>query len=269
MTKLEVLQRLRQANGAYVSSAELCRELSLSRNSVWKAVNRLREEGYPITAVTNRGYRLEPEDGEPAPLEQHAIEKHLQTHVLGKKLLVLPTVSSTNAYARPLADDPQNEGLTILSELQTAGRGRNGRRFESAEGGLYFSVILQPKHSTLALPALRQAVVDAVMRGIRQETGVETTFLPPNELFVDGKKLCGILTEVRIESESERISSMIVGIGIYCNNRPFAAGDARTSLWQCCGQKVDRAALAAAILNGMEEQVLALKKGEGTVPRHG
>lgn len=257
MTKLEVLHRLRQAGGEYVSSAVLCEELHLSRNSVWKAVNRLREEGYPITAVTNRGYRLEL-DEVPDQLQKERILEKLTTRMLGRSLCILPTVTSTNAYARPYADDPNKEGMVVLAEWQSAGRGKNGRRFESAEGGLYFSAILNPNRLMPALPKLRESVAHAVQNAIEIETGCVPVFAPPNELLVDGKKLCGILSEVRIESESERITSMIVGIGIYCNNRSFPEADGRVSLREITGHPVDRNALAAQVLNQIEENILTI-----------
>lgn len=256
MTKLEVLARLRQANGAFVSGEQLCAELSLSRNSIWKAVNRLRKEGYPIEAVTHRGYRLATPCERPDFLDEAAIQEALTTRVLGRKLQLHLSVSSTNAVARTYADDPENEGLCILAELQTAGKGKNGRQFLSAEGGVYLSVILQPNRSSLSLPLMREAAMHAIVQAVQAVCQLAVEYVPINELFVGGKKLGGLLSEVRIESESDRISSMVLGIGIYCNNQPFADDDPRTCIMQCTGKQVDRNALVAAILNEMERALL-------------
>lgn len=255
MTKLKVLQVLRE-QAEFQSGEQLSKRLGVTRNSIWKAVCQLRKEGYAITAVTNRGYRLEQEQD---LLDQVCIQEKLHTDTVGKQLVFLPVISSTNTAARKAAAEEAETGTAFLTEQQTAGRSKRGGSFYSAERGLYCSVLLRPRLSLRKLPEFGAELLGAVAESIHTISGILPEIRKPNELYVNGKKLCGMLTEVHMEAESEELAYLIVGIGIYCNNAEFPDGVQATSLRQVCGREVNRNHLLAELLNRMD--VLAARFG--------
>lgn len=249
MTKLKVLQALHQSE-EFCSGEQLCKALGVSRNAIWKAVTQLRKEGYVIEAVTNRGYRLGKEQD---LMEEPAIRAALHTSIVGKRILFLPVTPSTNIEARKFAFDRAYGGAVFLTEQQTEGRSKRGGRFYSAERGLYLSLLLQPDCGPAGLPTFCAAMLRATADAVKAVTGVMPEVRFPNELFVNGKKLCGMLTEVHLEAESEALAYLIAGIGIYCNNQEFPAGIDAVSLRQLTGREIDRNQLAAELLNRLDE----------------
>ena len=247
--KAKILKFLRERDD-FVSGQELCRELSVSRTAVWKAVGQLREEGYRIQAAQNRGYRLLEA---PDVVTEAEIASRLRTRWAGRPVISLRETDSTNNEAKRRAEAGACHGTLITAERQSAGRGRRGRSWDSPGGsGIWMSLILKPSFSPARASMLTLAAALAVSEGIRRAAGLETGIKWPNDLVAGGRKLCGILTEM--SAEPDYINHVVVGIGINANIRSFPeelAGRA-TSLLLELGSPVERAAVIAGVLEAFE-----------------
>lgn len=209
-TKEKVLGVLLESGG-FVSGETLAERLGISRNSVWKAVTSLRSDGFEIEAVTNKGYIL---SSEGTALSEPVIRKYLPEND-SRSIYIFDTIDSTNNYAKKLASEGAGNGTLVTADMQTAGRGRLGRSFCSPAGGsIYMSVILRPKtdmqSSQLITSCIAAAAADAVDRVC--ETDVKIKWV--NDLYLNGKKICGILTEAAINFESGGLDYAVAGIGI-------------------------------------------------------
>lgn len=259
MTKQNVLSVLLRAQQS-VSGEQLCRELGISRAAVWKAIDQLRRDGYAIEAAPRRGYRL---TGRPDRLEREQIESALHGHPWQGRTAVFASVDSTNNVCKRLAAEGAPEGTAVLSVTQSAGRGRRGRTFISPEGGLYCSVLLRPKAQPESLLHLTAMTAVAAARAIEAVCGVYPGIKWTNDLVLNQKKLCGILTELSIEAETRLVDYVVVGIGINCAAAPLPApvAEMATSLAAETGRAVDRNALAAALIRALYEMQQALFSG--------
>jgi len=210
-TKTQLLGFFQDNRDRYISGAEIAGTLAISRNAVWKAVESLRLDGYGISAVTNRGYRLE---SCPDILTEAGIVSLLsKTGVF--QVDVRECVTSTNTALRELAAQGAPEGYILAAEEQTAGKGRFGRSFYSPAGhGVYFSLLLRPGPKTTGAALITSAAAVAAARAIEEVTGIHTGIKWVNDLFVGNKKVCGILTEASFDMESGFIESAVLGIGI-------------------------------------------------------
>lgn len=218
-TKERVLRALEAREGAHVSGAQLARELGVTRNSVWKAVNALRSEGYHIDAATNRGYALSREDD---LLSASGIRRFLPAGT-PLALTVRKRVDSTNAEALRRAVDGDAEGAVIVAEEQTAGRGRRGRAFFSPAGtGIYLSILLRPELPAERAHLLTCAAAVAVAEAIEACTGMDASIKWVNDVYCRGKKVAGILTEGSFDVEGGVLEHAVVGVGV--NVRPPHAG---------------------------------------------
>jgi len=209
--KSELLRLFEQNEEGLVSGSMVAKELGVSRNAVWKAIEALRADGYNITAATNKGYRLE-SSGD--ILTKAGILGYLKTSDIFE-VEVLKSVTSTNTLLREKATEGAPEGYLLAAEMQTAGKGRRGRNFHSPAGhGVYFSLLLKPGSKTNEAPLLTSAAAVAAAQAIEEVIGVSVGIKWVNDLFSDGKKVCGILTEAVFDMESGLIDSAVVGIGI-------------------------------------------------------
>lgn len=214
MTKNKILLMLENRRGEYLSGQELASELGLSRNAVWKAVKALKEDGVQISSVKNRGYMLAADFD---PLTEDAIARELSERGAACELRLLKTVDSTNTYSKRLALESPKEPILIVSETQSAGRGRSGKSFHSAQGaGLYMSLLLHPEKRIKAPQLITVASAVSVCRAIEKQTGISPSIKWVNDIFCEGKKICGILTEAVMDFESNTIDYIVVGIGINC-----------------------------------------------------
>ena len=210
MTKNDVLALLQKREGDCLSGEELARSLSLSRTAVWKAIGQLRAEGYPIESVTRRGYRLLP-GGD--VLTADGVMKHLRRREL--RVEVLPSVSSTNTVLKARAEQGEAAGSVLIALEQTAGRGRMGRGFFSPEGsGLYMSVLYRPSSPVSDAVRITACAAVAVAGTIEELSGRPAQIKWVNDVLVDGKKVCGILTEAALDCESGVFRYLIVGVGV-------------------------------------------------------
>ena len=211
MVKHSLLELLENARGKFLSGEEVAAKLGVSRGAVWKAAEALRREGHPLEAVKNRGYRL-PEDSD--KLSAAGIRKYLPDG-LGVRVEAVASAPSTNDLVHARAEAGEAEGLALFAEEQTAGRGRLRRVFYSPRGGLYFSLLLRPARYTAA-QALRvtAAAAVAVCAAIEDVGGRGAGIKWVNDVYMGGKKVCGILTEASVSMEDGRLRSVVLGVGL-------------------------------------------------------
>lgn len=215
--KKELLKILEKNREKDLSGQELADRLMVSRTAIWKAMKELREEGYQIEAVNNRGYRLA---GETDILSEEGIRLELTNDAV-KEVAVFRTIDSTNLEVKRRALQGEKEGLVVVSESQTAGRGRLGRSFYSPLGtGIYFSILLEPKLNATDAILLTTAASVAIVRAIRRVTDLEPSIKWVNDVYLDDKKICGILTEAMTDFETATIQYIILGIGINYKEPP-------------------------------------------------
>lgn len=212
-TKEKLLGLLENHREEYLSGEELAKTLAVSRAAVWKAVKSLQQEGYPIDAVTNRGYRLS-RGGD--RLSAPGIRKYLEPGYRDIPITVAEETLSTNTALRALAEAGAPEGTVYIAQSQTGGRGRMGRSFYSPAGtGLYLSLLLRPVSWKPARAAqLTAAAAAAMCEAIREVTGKEPGIKWVNDILLDGKKVCGILTEASFSMESGVLEYAVLGLGV-------------------------------------------------------
>ncbi|MBR4548838.1 MAG: biotin--[Oscillospiraceae bacterium] len=204
-----VLAELLLKREQYLSGEELAALLSVSRSAVWKAIGQLRSEGYAIEAGTNRGYRLIGGD----VLSREGVSRFLTTPDID--VHVYSSVGSTNTLLKAWAEDGCAEGTVAAAEEQTSGRGRRGRSFFSPRGtGLYLSILLRPESNAGAALGITTAAAVAAAEAIEALSGEPTQIKWVNDIYLRGKKVCGILTEASLDVESGGLRYAIVGIGI-------------------------------------------------------
>lgn len=258
--KGEILKLLKETDG-YVSGQELCRRFGVSRTAVWKVINQLKEEGYEIEAVRNRGYALK---GAGDVLSEAELLSCLKTEWAGGRTVYFDATDSTNVQAKRLAEAHAPHGTLVVSDRQDGGKGRRGRSWASPSGvGIWMSLILRPEIAPSSASMLTLAAALAVREGIREETGLSSLIKWPNDLVLNGKKICGILTEM--STELMEIQYVITGIGINVNQREFPSEirDTATSLSLEAGRCFRRSSLIAAILKAFEKDYAAfLKTGD-------
>ena len=244
----EIFALLLQADG-FFSGQELSARAGISRAGVWKHIKALQAEGYTIEAVRNRGYRLQPNG-----VRQQEIEAYLQTEWLGRSYRYLPEVGSTNIEAKNWADGGAPNGAVVMADLQNQGRGRLGRAWSSPSGtGIWFSVVLRPRLEPSMAPQISLTTAVGVCAGL-QQLGYNAGIKWPNDIYIDGRKVCGMLTEMHGSMES--VEWVVVGIGINCLNKelPPEIKDVATSLAIARPDvPVVRAQVAAVIFQQLEK----------------
>lgn len=247
--KSKILEELKSADGKEVSGEEISKRLGISRTAVWKHISKLRSEGYNIASRTKKGYKLE---GSPDVLSLNELEPLLYTEIIGRSIIYLDSVTSTNTYAKKKAEAAFREGTVVIAEEQTSGKGRKGRYWISPKGkGIWMSIMLKPDIFPADASKLTIAAAYAVVKALWNCCKLDARIKWPNDIVSGGKKLCGILTEM--SAEADEIKSVIVGIGINVKLESNDFGDevsnAATSVSAEIGRAVPRKDLAAAVLN--------------------
>lgn len=240
----ELLAELERRRGEDVSGQALAERFCVSRSAVWKAVNALRASGFAIDSTPNRGYRLRAEDDR---LSAAGVRAALSEKYANLRVRVYDTLDSTNREAQRLLAAGADCPMLLLSEEQTAGRGRRGRAFYSPAGeGLYMTLALRPRAALSQAALLTAAAAVAVAQAVEAVTGRECQIKWVNDVYLDGRKLCGILTEASGSFEEDTLRSACVGVGVNVRTRDFPAAfaDRACSLWP---QPVSRNRLAAEI----------------------
>lgn len=245
-----ILELLRRQEG-FLSGEDIGRELSITRAAVWKGIKKLREEGYEIEAVTNRGYRLtNPE----TMYNKRELEQGLKTKTMGQTIYFYEETDTTNNRARELALEGAPEGTLVVAEKQTAGRGRRGKVWESPLGtGIWMSLVLRPQIAPAEASVLTLLCGLATAEAIEAETGLSAGIKWPNDILINRKKAVGILTEM--DCEMSEVHFVIPGIGINVNTASFPPeiAEIATSLYLECGKTVSRRRLVHKVLERLEE----------------
>ena len=264
MSRESILSILKQHAGQYCSGEDISRTLGISRAAVSKAVAALRQEGYVIQSATNRGYRLT--EG-PDRLSEGTIRPWLRARTLGGGLICLDQVDSTNNLLKRMALEGAAEGTVAVADQQTAGRGRLGRSFQSPRGcGLYLTALLRPQLPPIEVVDFTAWVAVAVCDGIQAACGVRPRIKWTNDIVLEGKKLCGILTEMGLENEINALQYLVTGIGVNVNQRPEDfSPDVRpiaASLFNVLGRPVRRSELAVQIIRALDRMYSAFPQGK-------
>ncbi len=257
-----ILRALRSQEG-YVSGEDISRTLRISRAAIWKYMDQLRALGYEIEAFPHRGYRFVSAPDMLLPTE---VQPGLGTRKFGCEVRHFDSIASTMDEAFHLALEGAVEGTVVVAEAQTRGRGRLGRQWSSPRSrGIYFSLILRPRIPPSQAPLLTLAAAVALSEAVEKAVpSVKPRIKWPNDILAGGKKLCGILTELR--AETDRVQFVIVGAGINVNNPPAQLLPDATSLRVEAGHTVARNVLFQEVLRHFEARYGAfLKGGAGAV----
>ncbi len=211
----EILKCLRESE-EYLSGQQLCERFQVSRTAIWKVIGQLKEEGYEIEAVKNRGYRLK---SVPDLVNQEAVSSLLKTEWAGNTDFFQEEQASTNQTAKMMAEAGAKHGTLVIAERQTMGKGRRGRIWHSPAGsGIWMSMVLRPNiapsNASMLTLVAAMAVYDVL------STRIESCRIKwPNDLVLDGRKVCGILTEM--SAEFDAVHYVVIGIGINVNTESF------------------------------------------------
>ncbi len=247
--KAEILAALRASDG-YVSGQELCGKFGVSRTAIWKAINQLKQAGYEIEAVQNRGYHIV---STPDILSENELRSIRKTEWLGNRIYYEAEIDSTNTKAMKLAEEGAPHGTIVVTDHQMNGRGRRGRTWESPAGeAIAMTFLLRPKIDPNNASMLTLIAAMAVARGIEDETGLKAGIKWPNDVIINRKKVSGILTEM--SAQADYVNHIVVGIGInvHIDKFPEELKNIATSIFLELGIKINRAALIERICEYFE-----------------
>ena len=236
----------------FISGQEISEKLGVSRQAVWKSINALKEKGYEIQSVTNRGYRLV---SSPDYLNESSLKSLLHNKIIGKNLIVLDSVNSTNDYLKKLGNEGCENGTVVAAREQTRGKGRLGRTWQSKkDDGIAFSVLLRPNVAPSEVSAITPLAGLAVCKAIREYTKLDCVIKWPNDIIIGRKKLVGILTEM--SAEFDAVEYVITGIGINVDHTSFPEEIAfkATSLLLETGRHIDKNEFLACVLEHLENE---------------
>jgi len=257
----EVLEYLRNAHD-YISGDHMSNSMGISRTAIWKYVNHLERLGYGVSKLKGKGYRL---FASPDKLYAWEIERHCQATVIGKKILYKDELDSTNAFAFKLALAGEAEGTCIIAETQDAGKGRLGRKWFSPVGkNLYISIVLRPHIPPSNVYPITFLSSLAVYDTIKALTDTEPTLKWPNDVLVEGRKICGTLLE--LSTEADLVRFVIVGIGLNINMEEDELDkeikDKATSLFILTKKPFERSRVCGILLTNIERYYsVFLEKG--------
>ena len=249
--KEEILRLLRSADG-YISGQELCNRFGVSRTAVWKAINQLKEAGYEIEAQQNKGYRLM---AAPDLMTEAEIKSLMHTEWVAKEVLYFDTIDSTNTKAQELAEKGYPSGTLVVADKQESGKGRRGRSWVSPSGtGIFMTLMIKPDINPNNASMLTLVAALAVAKAITSVTGEEALIKWPNDIVVNGKKVCGILTEMN--AQFDYINHIVVGIGINGHNESFPeeiSQMASSLMIEAGGKRFHRAQIIAETMSYFEQ----------------
>lgn len=249
--KEEILRLLRSADG-YISGQELCNRFGVSRTAVWKAINQLKEAGYEIEAQQNKGYRLM---AAPDLMTEAEIKSLMYTDWVAKEVLYFDTIDSTNTKAQELAEKGYPSGTLVVADKQESGKGRRGRSWVSPSGtGIFMTLMIKPDINPNNASMLTLVAALAVAKAITSVTGEEALIKWPNDIVINGKKVCGILTEMN--AQFDYINHIVVGIGINVHNESFPeeiSQMASSLMIEAGGKRFHRAQIIAETMSYFEQ----------------
>jgi len=245
----QILKALRDCD-SYLSGETLSQRLGVSRVSVWKHIRSLKKDGYLIEA-SPRGYKLLSSPDLLLPYEFPDLEQRIH---------YFPEIGSTMDAARELAKKGAEEGTIVIAEIQTRGRGRLSREWLSPEGGIYFTLILRPRISPAYAPRINLMAASAVAATIRKLFRLKAELKWPNDVLIEGKKVCGILAEMAAETDA--VNFVNVGIGINANNPVTRFDKTATSLKDALGREISRKEFLSVLMTEIERRQPLLMKAD-------
>ena len=258
----KILEILMNNSNDFLSGEVISTQLGITRAAVWKHIKSLQGEGFEIESKSRLGYRLM---AIPESLDQVTLREAIKTKVMGKNLEVHQTIDSTNNRARDLALEGADEGTLVISETQSMGRGRLGRDWISPKGkGIWMSLILKPDLPPDQAPRITAIVAVALRKALNKATGLDVGIKWPNDIIINAKKVCGILTE--IQADIDRIHYLVVGIGINVNmladDFPPEIASTATSLRIAMNAWLDRRWIIALVMEEIEDTYLKYTKNK-------
>ncbi len=257
---IKIIKTLTDKND-YISGAKLGRTLNVSRNTIWKRIEYLRSLGYTIKAIPRKGYLF---IGRPENITGQGLAAKLETSLIGKRILVFNDVTSTNDIAKDSAREGAEEGLVVIANRQSQGRGRRERNWDSIPGGLYFSILLRPRLSLDKIGKITLLAGISIVETLRRIYQLRVKLKWPNDVLIDGKKICGILTE--LSANVENVNYIVLGIGINCNqNTDLWSPQLKqiaTSLNKAVGRNIDTTYLSKEILMDFERKYFSFIQGD-------
>lgn len=251
----KILHIFTKYGDAYASGEDISRELGVSRTSIWKHIEILRGLGYGIDASPHLGYKL---TERPDRLIPEELKNDLRTKFLGKSILSYTSLDSTNDTAYKLAEGGAKEGTVVIAEKQKKGKGRRGRTWISPKGGIYLSCIIRPDIEPKEVAKITLVSAVAVSVSIRKVVNIPVMIKWPNDITINGKKVCGILTEMK--AEQDKVDFLIVGIGVNVDNPASLLPKGATTLSEESGSSVSKVGLAKSILENLEHYMGIFKK---------
>lgn len=252
-TKKAVLKMLYENQNRFLSGQKISESIGCSRTAVWKHIRELSGDGYTIQAIQKSGYKL---IAAPEGLNEAALSAGLETEKIGRHLRFFEMVGSTQKEALAMADEGAEDGTVVITNEQSAGRGRLGHTWQSARGtNIAMSLILRPDLPIDRTPQLTLVTAVAAADAIEDQTGVSCGIKWPNDIIYEGRKLVGILTE--LQAEATFVKAVVIGIGINVNTDPDAfSGELRpqvTSLKAITGKHYDLSSFVQAFLKKFED----------------
>ena len=240
--KTKILKVLRNSD-KYISGQSICDELGISRTAVWKYMNQLKEDGYGIEATQNKGYNI---TKYPDVLTEVELGSLFENDFLGNKIYFYDEIDSTNNEAKKKAEDGAKQGTLVIAECQNGGRGRRGKKWISPSGsGIWMSFVLKPTIHPYGASMITLVAALSVVSALKNIKGLECNIKWPNDIVANGKKICGILTEM--SSELDAVNYVIIGIGININSTEFdeEISDIASSVFLETGLTIKRSQVVA------------------------
>jgi len=254
----KILELFKNNTNSFLSGEEMSQSLSISRQALWKHIEKLRETGYIIEAVPHLGYKLLEV---PKKILVPEIKWSLKTKVIGSEIHYYESVGSTNNIAYGLAIDGAKEGTVVIAEEQTKGKGRLGREWISpSKGGIYLSCVLRPEILPNEAPKITLVAAVSAVKAIRKFTNLTVLIKWPNDVLISDRKAGGILTELK--AEIDKVEFVILGIGLNINTPRNALPKGATSLKEESKSSADflRVDFIRILLKTLESEYLKFKK---------
>ncbi|MBE6875189.1 MAG: biotin--[acetyl-CoA-carboxylase] ligase [Ruminococcus sp.] len=253
--KEKILTELILSKGEYCSGGQLAEKFGVSRTAIWKAIDQLKAQGCEIDAITNKGYLLK-------KIPDIYNQTYMQMLLEGTNWQVqhYEELDSTNRLAKELASQGAPDGTVVTADVQTAGRGRMGKSFHSPTGGLYMSVVIHPDLQLSAMMSITACTATAVHEALKK-FGIETQIKWVNDLFLNHKKICGILSEGSFNAEMLKMDYLIIGIGINLHPDPHLPEELKpivTDIETETGKHINKCELTAEILKQMRKYFLEI-----------
>ncbi|MGN0393816.1 MAG: biotin--[acetyl-CoA-carboxylase] ligase [Coprococcus sp.] len=248
--KKRILMILKNSD-TYISGQELSEKLGVSRTAIWKNIKRLKDEGYEIDAINNKGYKLV---SQPDIVDADSIQPLLNTKMFGRNIYCYDETDSTNTRAKLAGEGDGIHGSIYIAEKQTAGKGRRGRSWEAKKGDIIaMTYLLRPDIDITCVSRITLVSAVALARALAKVDNIKPQIKWPNDVVINGKKVCGILTEM--SSEGTDINYVVVGIGINVYNSyfPEELADKATSIKLENGTGCNRSSLIADVTNEFEK----------------